>query len=115
MAMASEVPSKFLRTVESTCSICCAKPGDSFWVGRDVWMVCEECALTVLPRLIADALVMRSRQRDVKLTHGLFMDYGRIVIREFMDGFHAAAERSAKKLTKIRRLVRRTIKSLSIK
>ncbi len=40
-----------------TCDICGERPAAAYWAGQKEFCVCRKCALEVLPRLAADAVV----------------------------------------------------------
>jgi hypothetical protein len=46
------------------CDMCDRVPPDAFWVGHRTISICYHCAIENLPRLIADAMRARSRDRS---------------------------------------------------
>ncbi len=54
MAFYDNQPDKGFENI-GKCFVCGNKP-DAFWVGHAEVFVCRECAINVLPKLIADAL-----------------------------------------------------------
>lgn len=51
-------------TMDCQCSFCYEHKATAHWVAKDHIKVCSECALKVLPALIADAVVGESVHRD---------------------------------------------------
>jgi hypothetical protein len=74
---------------DSKCSICGAEPS-AMWGGQEPIFVCRNCALDVLPRLIADALIddYRNDEHFSKYRQRAKMVFSRSVVAALHDEKH---------------------------
>ena len=69
------------------CDICGEKNGTVYWQGVVKRIeVCQDCAKTILPRLIADAVVMHDRARLIEIGKLAMLEIEKNFWRSFAAG-----------------------------
>jgi len=111
MGMISEL-SSFDPHPNAKCTFCDQLKPSSFWMGQTMIFVCTSCAISKLPKLIADSIVYEFHRKGDKVPLKVLDDVKSVMFRQFMLGSGMALGRREKLKGDAKRVVRELLKDL---